>query len=593
MKIVAYPTCYAKLEIIGAIQTNLPSSRAPLAVLILLTLAVFWPMAQFDFVAWDDLENVASNKDFNPVTVESFQNFWTRPYRNMYIPIAYSTWALIALAARSSAPDPGGITLNPYIFHIANLAVHLLSVLVVYAILRRYIANRWAVCIGALFFAIHPVQVEPVVWITGWRDVLSGLFAFLAILGFLQAANLPHDKTFPPHPFRWGLWGWATCALILSLLSKPASMVVPFMVAAMALLQPGALRRLRWPLLFWCFIALGFAILTTIVQPAGTNLPVPIWARPLVAADALAFYLMQLVVPWHITIDYGRSPTWLIEHGPLWITWIAPVLVLVAVLLVRRKYPVVAIAALIFLVALLPVIGLVNADFQHYSTVADRYLYFALLGPALLLAWLAKKYPSRLAYPLCGLFILLLGVRAYQAVWGWYDSRTLYEHTLTVNPYSLAANNGMGQFAAGEGKYDVANRYYQAALTFSPLDQVTNYNYGNSLLQQGHPHQAIERYKIAIQKIHKSFLYNNYALALMSTGQMQEAMAILHKGIENFPDSAPLYVNLGLMILKNGDTEQAVKLLHKGLSLDPNQVQARQALERIQHDSSTQEPIEH
>ncbi len=156
-------------------------------LLIVLTVAVFWRVHDHGFV-WDDRIDIYENPHLNSETAPDILVFWQKPYQHLYIPLTYTVWATIARFSKVPT-TPEGINLNPRPFHVANLIVHLLSIIVVFAILRLLVRSDWAAGAGSLLFALHPVQVESVAWVDGMRDVLSGLLSFVALWQYLAYAR--------------------------------------------------------------------------------------------------------------------------------------------------------------------------------------------------------------------------------------------------------------------------------------------------------------------------------------------------------------------------------------------------------------------
>src|SRR5262245_13994759 len=142
-----------------------PSKLAPLLLLILVAV-VFGQSVVFEFNLWDDELHVSNNEYFKPFTWASAKHFWSGPHESLYIPLAYTMWGLIADVAQVRGAS-GALELNPQIFHLANVCVHALNVLLVFWILSRLIQPRWPAAVGAALFAIHPLQVEAVAWISG------------------------------------------------------------------------------------------------------------------------------------------------------------------------------------------------------------------------------------------------------------------------------------------------------------------------------------------------------------------------------------------------------------------------------------------
>src|SRR5687768_3435879 len=311
--------------------------RRALWILLITTLGVFLPVYGHDFVAWDDTHNLAANQRMLEPSWENVKWYWREleGFKDLYIPVTYTLWAAVASVARVSGAD--GVELNPSVFHALNSVLHVVSAIVVFAILKRLFGLVWPALLGALVFAVHPVQVEPVAWISGLKDVLSGLLALLAVLGYILFAQQ-----------RKLLWhALATGAFILAMLAKPSAVVVPLVVAVIDL----ALIKRRWrdaifaPMV-WITFALPIIIVAMRVQKAAAvGFIPPVWARPFVALDALGFYLIKLVAPVKLAIDYGRSPEWLWSSWQLWVTWLIPVAAVALVVWIVKKWGLLFVAA--------------------------------------------------------------------------------------------------------------------------------------------------------------------------------------------------------------------------------------------------------
>ncbi|MBW2427940.1 MAG: hypothetical protein JRF56_03205, partial [Deltaproteobacteria bacterium] len=270
-------------------------------ILVFVTVAVFRPVIGHQFLAYDDSVDVYKNPYLQARSLNNLLHFWRYPYEGLYTPLTYTLYALAAwapglLAANRSA----AVVPDPRLFHGLNLLLHLLSVLIVWRILdlllrrTRMTGTRtavgdnslhleWAACGGALLFAIHPIQVEPVAWVAGFKDVLFGLLSLVALWHYLRYVDVKIQPG-PGKPSRaWLHYGLATGAFVLALLAKPTAVVVPVIVWLLAAwgwrpswrAQIGALS-------VWVIIALAWGILTRWVQP-GTSLVFepPVWARPL------------------------------------------------------------------------------------------------------------------------------------------------------------------------------------------------------------------------------------------------------------------------------------------------------------------------
>jgi tetratricopeptide (TPR) repeat protein len=408
-----------------------PSTPSPWIRLLLAAavLIVFAQTLGHDFVDWDDRALIYGNPNLNPPTLTGLARQWIPSDPNndgMYDPIVYTLWWLLAHVARTAQPDLLGSTLNPAWFHAANLAVHLLTVLLVFEILQTLRLRPWPSAAGALLFAIHPLQVEPVAWATGMKDLLSGLFAMAAIWRYLLAPDSKCPKS---------NYAAATLFFILALLCKPSVVTIPFIAAALEVLilrRPWKQSALR--LAPWLIFAAAAAFIATKIQSI-QFLPDDAWyLRPLIAADALAFYLWKLICPLGLNFDYARTPTLLVTDPthPLYWMWLIPLAVGGFILWLKRPY--LSAAAWVFLLGLLPVLGFVPFIYQFYSTVADRYVYIPVLGAAIAAAWVVQQLSRRPALLACVAVLAILTSLAIAQTARWKNTRILFEYSEQANP---------------------------------------------------------------------------------------------------------------------------------------------------------------
>src|SRR6266850_1541204 len=169
-------------------------STVYLVVIVVITVVVFGRIAGDDFMYWDDSGTIHHNPRMNPPTVEKILWYWSHPEMGLYIPVTYTVWGGIAAMARLDRADEFGIRLNPWLFHSASILVHVGSALMVFLILRRLVKSDGASLVGALVFALHPVQVEAVAWASGLKDLLCGFFALLSIWHYMRFVDLSREE---------------------------------------------------------------------------------------------------------------------------------------------------------------------------------------------------------------------------------------------------------------------------------------------------------------------------------------------------------------------------------------------------------------
>ncbi|MEA2709104.1 MAG: protein O-mannosyl-transferase, partial [Phycisphaerales bacterium] len=442
------------------------------------------------------------------------------------------------------------------------------------------VAQRVAALIGALLFALHPVQVESVAWVSGTKDVLFGMLSLLAIYEYLQFTQHPPGNRARVH------YAVATLAFVLAMLAKPTAMVVPLVVIVLDHFMLGRplkqVLRSTWP---WLVLAVPVMIVTKLSQPAAhaTAAAAPILFRPLIAADALAFYFYKLVWPVTLTFDYGRTPQHVIETRAIAWTWIVPALLAVIAWRFRRRAPALAAGLLVGVIVLLPVLGLVAFDFQLYSTVADHYLYLAMLGPALIVAWCVSRRPTTATIVIAACVIAILGVRSFAQTKHWHDSRALFAHGIRVNPASFASYNSLAALAVEERDFPRAVDLSQRALRIRPNHANSHATLAEALRNQGDVDGAITALQAAL-KYEPDYqpALGNLAVALASRGRFADALRYARRLVELAPDSIPARTNLALIYLDANQPDAARAELEAILRLDPTNEAVRAQLRKLQ-----------
>ena len=551
---------------------------AALLILVVATFAAFAPALTADFTSWDDYETVARNPLMLPPTARSLQAFWTRPHGHLYIPVTYTAWAATAQVAYEPASATTPPRLDPRFFHALNVLLHAAAACVAFLLLERLIRHRAAALGGAMLFALHPVQVESVAWVSGAKDVLCGLLSLVAVWLYVGFAQREAKKA-----RRYVL---ATAAFVLAMLAKPTAMMLPLVVLVLDMFVLGrpvktALRSI-WP---WLVLAIPCAVATKMFQPAphAQEAAAALWARPLIAADALAFYVYKLIWPASLAIDYGRTPRHVIDtHAIAW-TWLAPLVLAVAAgWLWRRRGAGAPAAALgVMIAVLLPVLGFAPFDFQTYSTVADHYMYLAMLGPALALAWVLARRRSVAIGVVTSCILLVLGVRTFAQARHWRDSSALFAHALDVNPRSFAAHSSLAVLAMENGEAARALALAKQAVDLR-ADPARLTTYAEALRHIGRHDDAIAalRRSIEIEPDHPPALANLSAL-LAEQGRLEEAIPLARRAVEADPASVQARFNLALMYLNTGQPAAARAELEAARRLDPSHAGALELLQRL------------
>jgi Flp pilus assembly protein TadD len=506
-------------------------------------------------------------------------SYWREPYMDLYVPVTYMVWGVVA------GVSYGDVGLDPRVFHTFNVLLHAGNAALVFLLLRRLLgdARTWAAAAGAALFAVHPVQVEPVGWVSGMKDLLCGTFTLVSLWAYVvfAQASAAEGASETQRGRRWWYYGLGIFAFVLAMLSKPTAVVTPVMAAAIDVL---VLRRrgrdVAVSIAPWLVLAVPCVVWTKHFQAAehvADEVP-PIWQRVLVATDALAFYLGKLVFPWRLAIDYGRKPLVAVGKGWVYYTWLAPAACAAALLLARRRVsPAVAAGVVLAGLGLLPVLGIVPFDFQAYSTVADHYLYLPMAGLALAAAALLGRWPAARWGPAAAAVLLVLTARSMAQAGHWHDNVTLFRHALDVNPYSGPMNKSLAAALRERGELGEALAAAQRAVELDPGDPRSRITLGSVLAASGRLPQAEATFRGALgmvptrDKEVQAFALGQLAGVVAQQGRVEEGQALARQALQLHPDEANAHLNLGIMLAQQGRRAEAATELELAarLSRDP------------------------
>lgn len=539
------------------------------ALLIVCPIVVFCRVAFFDFVSWDDGAFVYENPSLSPVTGRSILSFWQRPFNYLYAPVPYTVWGALALAGPGKSQSMYTDRFNPALYHVVNLLCHVLCVLFVYALLRRLVRSRWAACAGALLFALHPLQIASVAWVSQLKGVMAGMFSAAALWLYVASAerNTGRDWKKPAQ------YAAATILFALGMLSKPSAIVLP--LAALAI-DKWCLDRPWKPALIraapWFAIAVPFAVVARIAQILGpVSSANALWFRPFIALDALWFYAQKAVLPVRLCMDYGRSPAYLMSQGWPDLLWIVPATVLTVLVLWKSRNRLLWTSVTIFAAMLLPVLGLTPFQFQSFSTTDDRYVYAALLGPALAFSHLLDARGSRAVWVVGASLLVVLAVRSVDQLGIWRNDVALYEHTLGINPKSARAHNNLGQYYYNVKKnLPLAEKHFLQSLRFDPNDATALANLGFLRRRQGRLDEAIALYaQSLLMRPGDSQTRLCLGTLLTQKGDLLDAIDILKSALSLAPDCREAHSQLALAFFMHKNFTSAIDQYTRALSSAP------------------------
>jgi hypothetical protein len=512
------------------------SCTAAPAILVLATAIVFGRIVGFGWLAWDDDINVTKNPGLDPVTPASLWKFWQAPYEGLYIPVSYMLYAAEAAISRVLFP---GAALDPRLFHAVSLVLHATCVLLVWQILRTRIASGLPALAGALIFAVHPLHVESVAWISEQRGLLSALLCFAMLCVSPDGAAPPSQRVL------------CLALFTLALLAKPQAVIAPLLLAVLrgkgAWRATAAAAVSEWPLLIAAAVV---AMITRAQQPgawAWGGVGVAPWLRPIVAGDAICFYLEKFLIPARLCLDYGRIPARVVADPLLVARALIAIVVILGICIVPRMRAM-RVPAMLVVVGLIPVLGLVPFTFQGFSTVADRYAYLPMLGAAVGVAAVAARVRPPVAVAAAvGYTVWLVGLTVLTSVHlpTWRDDEPLNRQIIHVNPRSPGGHFGLGVALSHSGRIEEAMQELRAAVSVNPDYFQARYELAQQLHLLGLRREAEGHYRAALTlRPTCADVHSNFGILLAQDGRLDEASEHFRKAIALEPDHQAARANL-------------------------------------------------
>jgi len=585
---------------------------AGLAILVLVLVA-YQPVSRAGFI-WDDDAYVQDNPLLR--SVAGLRQIWLKPRASpQYYPLVFTSfWLEYQLWG-----------LNPVGYHLTNLLLHGGAAVLLWRLLRRLeLRGAW---FAAALFALHPVQVESVAWITERKNVLCAVFYFGAALAYLHyALPCPLPPAGRHHPAAW--YSIALLLFVLALFSKTVAATLPAALLVVLWWRRGRPERKDVALVPMVTLALCFGLLTVWLEKYHVGATGPEWElslpqRLIIAGRAVCFYVGKLFWPANLAFIY---PRWQIDPKSLALyPYPAAVLLALASLwLLRRRFGTGPLAAaLCYLGTLFPALGLFNVYPMRYSFVADHFQYLATPSAlAAMTALVAGLLWRRLRHPsvgglVAGAVLTVAGALTYRQARIYSDLETLWRDTLRKNPAAWMAHNNLANLLRDTGRLDEAADHYLQALAVKPdfamaasnlgivrklqgrLEEAAAcyeqairidpdyapalYNLGNLRRDQGRWDEAIAAFRRAIEvKPNYAFAHVNLGWMLLMRGQLDQAEAHLRQALQARPDLPEAHLNLGLILQARGQLEAAIAAYQQALRLDPQLVAARRALEQAQ-----------
>jgi len=527
--------------------------------LVITTLSVYWQVRNHEFLIWDDNFYVTENR--HVLTGLNLENIsWSLTTRHAFNwhPL---TWLSHMLDIQLYGMNSGS-------HHLTNLLIHTINSILLFLIFNRMTNRLWQSGFVAALFALHPLHVESVAWLSERKDVLSTFFWMLTVWSYAWYVERPRINRYLLVIFFF----------ILGLMSKPMLVTLPFILLLIDFwpLNRLSIKRIKSSILwekvpFFALSTVSSVITFIVQQRSGAFGPIDFVARISNSLVSYVSYIGKMIWPFHLTFFYPHPivlPKWQVTGACLIL-----ITIFFLVMWQVRRYPWLAVGWLWYVGALVPVIGLVQVGEQ---SMADRYTYVPLVGLFIIIAWgfpelMGKWYNKKLILSLLvtALFSICM-VTSWRQAGYWKSDIMVNAHALDVTKDNYVAHNNLGLALAEQGKTTDAIRHYTEALKIKPVFVHAYINLGVALAVQGRLEEAVKEYKEALSiKPRFAGAHNNLGFVLATQGKTEDAIRHYKEALRINPNYVKAHNNLGLVLAEQGRAEEAAKHYAEALRIDP------------------------
>jgi len=554
---------------------------------------LYWQVSGFDFANIDDPQYVSENQVVGRgMSLEGLKWAFTEPHAANWHPL---TWISHMLDVQIFGMKPG-------MHHLTNVFLHILNTIMLFLVLERMTGAMWRSAAVAALFALHPLHVESVAWISERKDVLSTLFWMLTLMGYLWYIR------------RRSVQRYLVVVILyaLGLMSKPMLVTLPFVLLLLDYWplnrleavenmdnrgSPGK-RRAERPASRWSglpdlvaekiplfVLAFASSIVTLYAQRSGgamrTMAQIEFGPRVSNAVTSYVAYLGKMIWPANLAVFYPYPD---MKHLP-WIVFCVIVIVLVSAgaLYMRKKIPYFMVGWLWYLGTLLPVIGIVQVGDQ---SMADRYTYIPLVGIFFMIVWglsdvFAQLRGRKIVLGCISAVVFpLLMTSAWVQVGFWKNSGTLFKHALMVTENNYLAHGNLGVFLFNQGKVDEAIREYLEALRINPDFYLMYFDLGVAYTKKNEAGRAIEYYEKGLRNKPDDIKALNFLGGLLAgVGRKDAAICRYNESLMIDPHQSSVYNDLGNTYMHKGDTRKAIECYQHAISESPGYAKSNNNLQ--------------
>jgi tetratricopeptide (TPR) repeat protein len=558
-----------------------------LLLALLGTILSYWGIWQLGFLSWDDnvyvYENILIRRLSSDGLYDIFRNF----VMGNYHPLVILSYAL----------EYAVVGNDPWLYHLNNLLLHVVTTGFVYALAYRMSGHTLVAGVCALFFGVHPIHVESVAWVTERKDVLYGVFYISAMLSWDYWRSTGKRSA----------WVLTLILFILSCLSKGQAVTLPLALILMDIFRGKRPQELVKDVSLWLMLlpALAFGLLAVYAQRHGGNIrdaaDWSVFDQFLIGCRSLLFYLPKYIFPWPLVpfYPYPKPPL-----GLIWLT--GPIFIagcLWAIWKGRKRFPEITFGVSFYLLHVLPVAQFLPVG---NAIAADRYFYIPALGLTFATAVLMVKYlKPRLLFALVGMLALIWGFMTRAQMQVWNNTESFFSYIIRIDPSvdfafvnlgrhlekqdrkreavdvylkGIAVNplypdqyNDAGYTLSHLGKYDSSLLLLNKALELSP-------NLAEAYNNLGYTYSMMQRFEEAEKQLLRSIelnaknetAYNNLGSTYSMMGRMEDARSMYYQAIQIKPDYADAFNNLGSNYGMSGNNDKALEYFEKAIRYRPD-----------------------
>lgn len=535
-----------------------------LAIILVLSACVFLPTIQFEFTNWDDDIHVTNNPHVQDFSLRSAVYHFTSTTNYMYHPITMISYMVDWNLS-------GG---KPWLFHLTNVIIHLVNIVLLFFLLQTLRSEEKITTFILIVFALYPLQVESVAWISGRKELL---YVFFFLVSLLLYSRYWETK-------QCILIIYSLIAFMLSLLSKPSAIILPGVLVALEYVRRKriSVEVLKIPALF-LLVAVVYGILFLQTQQSTSLRPIeyfPLEQRMLLLLYELSFYIWKFLLPVYLSACYAYPEVDALPPSYVVIPVMISVLILLASVFTRYRNAVIF-GMMLYVITIFPVLQVI--PFHNASLVADRYIYLPIVAIALFVGYgirMRSEETDHLSLTLNNILMvfltLVLSATTLNRVFVWKDSITLFSDMIAKNPKLAIAYGNRAYAKILKNDFNGAIEDCNVVLRLNLFDGKAYYNKGNAYSQLNKFDSAVICYTSAMQNgFTTANIFYNRGNAFYKLGNSDSAIADYHRALLYSPQRVDIYFNLGYVYLSGKkDYKKAVAYFDSVLVHKPDSFEA-------------------